>query len=419
MVAAHNQIRFGDTHADWTALQREAETELGPATQFATERVVFLVESMREAFAAIIYGLHGVLDFGVIEANRVSNDVAARFAENHIGLIRFAGAARLGAGFAGAAEHQPGRITVLTSGTTGLLKLIPHTWASLNTFERVRSLPQNTWFLPYQIGSYAWFQMVALALFKPGQNMVCGDFTDLAGSFATALRAGQITAISSTPTFWRHVLMSLPYDLIAQAPIRSISMGGEIVDQTILSELATIFPNAAIRHIYASSEVGAAIVVTDGKAGFAASLADPENPRAIGVKVEVGRLYIRSAHANQSDTGGWVDTGDLVELRGDRYIFCGRAGNTMINVGGQKAFPPDIEAYLMAHPVVIWAQVTARRAPLVGNLPVAKVVLSEKTDPAAAERVLTAYCAQGLADYSVPRMWDFLDTVPIRASLKS
>jgi len=261
--------------------------------------------------------------------------------------------------------------------------------------------------------------MVALGLFMEQQNLICGDFADLAASFETALRNREVTAISSTPTFWRLALMSIDSDVITGAPLVSISMGGEIVDQAILDELARLFPDARIRHIYASSEAGAAIVVTDGKAGFASKLADPAGTRTIGIKVEEDRLYIRSPYSNKSDADGWVDTGDLVELRGDRYLFCGRAGNTTINVGGQKAFPPDIEAHLNAHPQVVWSQVTARRAPLMGNLPVASVVLTADADRADAERMLTEHCTNGLAEYAVPRMWEFFDTIPMRASLKS
>lgn len=416
-VAHNNAITFPDGQASWSALLGTADARLGTPDRFDGQRVVFVVDSMQQAFGAIIYGLTHGLDYGVVERHRVSPEVAERFAENHVTLFDWAGVTVMGDAQHAGDTLEPGRVTVLTSGTTGLLKLIPHGWDTLNTFDRVTELPANTWFLPYQIGSYAWFQMVALGLFKPGQNLICGDFNDLAASFEAALRSGQITATSSTPTFWRHALMNIDFELIKSAPLSSISMGGEIVDQAILDELGGIFPKAKIRHIYASSEAGAAIVVTDGKAGFDAKLTDPS--RAIGVKVEEDRLYIRSPYSNKADASGWVDTGDLVERRGDRFLFCGRAGNTMINVGGQKAFPPDIEAYLNAHANVLWSQVTARRAPLMGNLPVAKVVLTKDADKTSAERDLTEYCSKGLAEYAVPRMWEFLDSIPMRASLKS
>jgi acyl-coenzyme A synthetase/AMP-(fatty) acid ligase len=406
-----------DRGYDWSAALAEAAVWAGDPASYGGLRVVFVVQTMRQAMAAVAYGMAQGLDWGVIEAGRLSPEVEARFAEAGVTLIEAGTGARLGMA-PQAGDVVPGRITVLTSGTTGLLKLIPHSPATLNTFDRVRDLPENCWFLPYQIGSYAWYQMVALGLFVPGQDLMPGDFSDLAGSFTAALRTGLVTAISSTPTFWRHALMSVDEDVLAAAPLRTISLGGEIVDQPILDRLANLYPDATIRHIYASSEAGAAIVVSDGRAGFDAGLL-ARNGGTIGVKVEDGRLFIRSPYGNQAASGGWIDSGDLVEERDGRIYFCGRAGNTMINVGGQKAFPPDIEAHLMAHPQVVWAQVTARRAPMVGHLPVASVVLRAPMDADAAERMLTAHCEIKLADYAVPRLWDFLDSIPLRSSLKS
>ncbi len=296
--------------------------------------------------------------------------------------------------------------------------MVSHTVGTLNTFVRVTQLGRNIWFLPYQIGSYAWFQMVALSFFVAGQDLVPADPADVALSFENALICGHVTAISSTPTFWRVAFMSVPSGVLANAPIRSISLGGEIVDQAILDQLTSMYPGAKIRHIYASTEAGAAIVVSDGRAGFDAKLLD-QSERAVGVRVEEGRLLIRSPYGHAGASEEWIDTGDLVDQRDGRVYFMGRATDTMINVGGQKAFPADIEAYLMSHQDVTWARVTARRAPLVGSLPAASIVLRRVMDAETAEGMLIAYCENRLAEYAIPRIWEFLKTVPIGASLKS
>jgi len=418
-ICQQNRLFFAtQAPVTWGDALAEAAAWAGAPAQYADKRVVFVVGDMRTALGVVAYGMVHDLDWGVIEANRLSPEVEDRFAQSGVTLIEAGTGAALGQ-TPEMAEVQPGRVTVLTSGTTGLLKLIPHTHKSLNTFDRVQGLPANSWFLPYQIGSYAWYQMVALGLFVDGQDLIPGDFTDLASSFETALERGIVSAISSTPTFWRHALMNIHEDLLAGAGLRTISMGGEIVDQPILDHLAALYPGAKIRHIYASSEAGAAIVVSDGKAGFDAKLLEDADARTIGVKVDDGRLFIRSPYGNQGAGSDWIDTGDLVEARDGRIYFCGRAGNAMINVGGQKAFPPDIEAHLMSHPDVVWAQVTARRAPMVGNLPAACVVLRKQMDEADAEAMLIAHCEGRLADYAVPRLWDFPDTIPMRSSLKS
>ena len=418
-ICLQNRLYFTapDIWIEWAQALDEATAWAGAPARFVDQRVVFVVRDMRSALGVVAYGMVHDLDWGVIEASRLSPEVEARFAESGVSLIEAGSGVALGQP-AQPAPVQPGRVTVLTSGTTGLLKLIAHTATTLNTFDRVQDLPANSWFLPYQIGSYAWYQMVALGLFVPGQNLVPGDFSDLAGSFETALRRENVTAISSTPTFWRHALMSIDEAVLAAAPLRTLSLGGEIVDQAILDRLAGLYPQAKIRHIYASSEAGAAIVVSDGRAGFDARLLEGDS-RTIGLKVEDGRLYIRSPYGNQGAAGGWIDTEDLVERREDRIHFCGRAGNTMINVGGQKAFPPDIEAHLMTHPDVVWARVTARRAPMVGHLPVASVVLRRPMEEAAAEAMLIGHCENRLAEYAIPRIWDFPDRIPLRSSLKS
>jgi len=402
----------------WGGLAAEAEGWAGDPAEYASQRGICTVGTMRSALAVVAYGMKHGLDWGVIEQERATDALAERFAETGVTLIE-AGSGTVRIRPPEPATAEPGRVTVITSGTTGLPKLIPHTAETLNTFDRVGTLPPNGWFMPYQIGSYAWYQMVALGLFVPDQDLVPADFADLSGSFEAALRLGIVTAISSTPTFWRHALMTIDPDLLASAHLRSLSMGGEIVDQPILDRLRQLYPDAKIRHIYASSEAGAAIVVSDGLAGFDARLLEAGETRSIGVKVDEGRLFIRSPYGHSGAAGDWIDTGDLVEIRGGRVHFCGRADNKMINVGGQKAFPPDIERHLMAHPDVVWAKVTARRAPMVGNLPSASVVLRSPTDAAEAEEMLIAHCEGQLAEHAVPRLWQFLDSIPMRSSLKS
>ena len=74
---------------------------------------------------------------------------------------------------------------------------------------------------------------------------------------------------------------------------------------------------------------------------------------------------------------GFVDTGDRVELRDGRYYFRGRTGG-VINVGGLKVYPEEVESVLNADPRVRMSLVRARRNPITGAVVVADVVL---TDP--------------------------------------
>jgi acyl-CoA synthetase (AMP-forming)/AMP-acid ligase II len=418
-LLASNTLVAGGVRMTWQDCLARACSRLGPRDTILARRVVFVVHDPVEALEAIVFALDAELDFGILEASRLSPQLAARL--NSLGIARLDMASLEFDGLDCAEPGLPGRIAVMTSGTTGLVKPVTHTWRTLNTFDRIRDQRPRSWFVPYQPGSYAWYQMVCLGAFSPDQDLHFGPFSEPIEGFTQALEAG-VTAVSSTPTFWRYAFLNIDEDLLLRSKLETISLGGEIVDQDILDRLAAAFPRAGIRHIYASSEAGAAIVVTDGQAGFPASQLRSDDGSTIRLKVNDGRLYVRSPYTTAAATSSheWIDTGDLVDLRDDRVYFLGRAESSMINVGGLKAHPAEIEARMMEHANVAWAQVYARRAPIVGSLPAARIVLRHAAeDLTTIEAELSSFARLSLPEHAVPRFWEFRREIPLSPSLKS
>jgi acyl-CoA synthetase (AMP-forming)/AMP-acid ligase II len=109
-------------------------------------------------------------------------------------------------------------------------------------------------------------EVVTLSLTHADQGLVVDRAGRARGLAAVAAEHG-VTAASGTPTFWRQAIYR-DADALGAVPLEQITLGGEPVDQAILDQLREIFPKARISWIYASSEVGASIVVHDGKAGF-------------------------------------------------------------------------------------------------------------------------------------------------------
>ena len=163
---------------------------------------------------------------------------------------------------------------------------------------------------------------------------------------------------------------------------RYLRLSGEIADQAILNALQSFYPNSAIGHAFASTEAGVAFEVNDGLAGFPTSMLGTRGK--VEIKVRNDSLQIRSNRAASryleaesgtlADEEGFVDTGDIVELRGERYYFLGRR-NGVINVGGLKVYPEEVEAVINRHPAVRMSMVKSRRNPLTGALVSADVVL--------------------------------------------
>lgn len=314
----------------------------------------------------------------------------------------------------------PGRVWLLTSGSTGRPKQVAHTLASLTTVGGDQ--PRRTWLCPYAHGAYAWWQVVTLSLAHPGQDVVFVEPDELDTWPALAREAG-VTAASGTPTFWRQALYRDP-DSVAALPLEQVTLGGEPVDQAILTRLTELFPRARVSWIYASSEAGASIAVHDGRAGFPAQWLGREHPDRATLSVDDGELVIASPRRGEG-IDRVLRTGDRAEVVDGRVLITGRVASDEINVGGAKASAGAVRDVLQAHPGVAWAAVRGRRAPLVGAMVTADVVLAspagddDRDTPPATEAELTAWCADRLPDYAVPRRLRFLDQIPIKETLKS
>ncbi len=293
-----------------------------------------------------------------------------------------------------------------------------HTLESLTTVGGQQ--PARTWLCPYTPGAYAWWQVVTLSLTMPGQDVVFVAPSQLDEWPQQALAAG-VTAASGTPTFWRQALWRNG-DVLAQLKLEQITLGGEPVDQGILDRLREVFPDARISWIYASSEAGAAIAVHDGLAGFPETWLEREVAGRPRLSVEDGELLIASPKAAEG-MDAVIHTGDHVEIAEGRVVITGRIASDEINVGGSKASAGAVRAVLLEHPDVAWAAVRGRKAPLVGNVVAADVVLRDglaKGDPDAPDQAaLQAWCAERLPEYAVPRRVKYLSEIPIKESLKS
>ena len=313
---------------------------------------------------------------------------------------------------------KPGRVSLLTSGTTGEPKIVEHTWDTLFTMARVKSGRAANWLLTYQPGTYAWWQMVTMALFLPGQALTVTDERTPVALTQAAIAHG-VTAISATPTFWRMVLLQFSPDELQRLPVRQITLGGEAVDQPILDRLRAQFPDATLTHIYASSEAGAAIVVRDGREGFPGEWLCGENDAAAGdspqLQIRGGILWIRSPFATQAD---WLCSGDLCEVRDGRVIILGREQSTFINVGGAKVPAHEVERVLRSHPAVLWCRVGRRKAPLLGELVIADIVF-KSPDARVPDADLTRFCGERLSEHMVPRFWNVLAAIPTTDNLKT
>ncbi len=311
---------------------------------------------------------------------------------------------------------------LFTSGTTGPPKMAIHSLSSLigAIARTMNAAGDRVWSTFYDIRRYGGLQILLRALIGGGSMVLSGAEEPVSDFLARAAAAG-VTFISGTPTHWRRALLSPAARAIAP---RDVRLSGEMADQAILDKLRQTYPAARVAHAFASTEAGVAFEIADGRAGFPAELIGEER-NGITLRVQDDSLRIRSPRAASrylgehmepiADAEGFVDTKDLVELRDGRYHFAGRRDG-VINVGGLKVHPEEVEAVINRHPGVEMSLVKARRSPIIGAIVVADIVLA---DPAAAakqvETEILDLCRDTLAAHKVPatvRVVPSLDMTP-------
>jgi acyl-coenzyme A synthetase/AMP-(fatty) acid ligase len=318
---------------------------------------------------------------------------------------------------------------LLTSGTTGLPKLVLHSFETLaGALPRQPSSQRSmVWSTFYDIRRYGGLQMYLRAVLG-GAPLVLSSAGESTKDFLTRGAEAGVTHISGTPSHWRKALMSGDARIIEPEYVR---LSGEVADQTVLDSLQSTYPNARVAHAFASTEAGVGFEVNDGKAGFPATFISAHDS-PIEMKVQDGTLWIRSrrtaarylgnAVAALAQSDGFVDTGDMVELSGDRYYFRGRKGG-IINVGGLKVYPEEVEAVLNADARVRMSLVKAKRSPITGAVIAAEVVLAEAENsaPEALEPIkkdLLDACRRQLAAHKVPAILRFVPTLELTAAGK-
>jgi acyl-coenzyme A synthetase/AMP-(fatty) acid ligase len=321
----------------------------------------------------------------------------------------------------GKASHETEWV-LLTSGTTGLPKLVVHTLASLTGAIAPGKSAEKpvVWSTFYDIRRYGGLQIFLRAILT-GTSLVLSESEESTADFLARAGSAGVTHISGTPSQWRRALMSSYAHLHHPEYVR---LSGEAADQAVLNSLRNVFPRASIVHAFASTEAGVAFEVKDCAAGF--PLAVLSGTPGVEMKIEEGTLRIRSNRTASrylgdgapllKDSDGFVDTGDLVEMRGNRVSFVGRRDG-VINVGGLKVYPEEVEAVINRHPEVQMSLVRARKSPVTGSLVVADIVLKQPIsadgpDPSSVRDDVMLLCRESLSAFKVPSA---INVVPMLA----
>lgn len=317
-------------------------------------------------------------------------------------------------------------VTIVTSGTTGVPKAVRHTWETL--FRPVRTAVHSdppTWLLTYAPHLYAGLQVMCQCLADYGTLVMPNPQASMNDIAKLIVEHGVMFA-SGTPSYWRRLVLFADRSLLKQAALRQITLGGEVVDQTVLDLLKDRFPSARLVHIYATTELGRCFSVTDGHAGFPSRFLNVTSPDGITLRIENGQLMVQSANAmcgydhyggQQGNHSDWFATGDLVRKQDGRVFFVGRQSD-VINVGGNKVHPLEVEQHVRSVAGVSDARVYAKASSIAGELVACQIVVDPAYDAFRVRGEVVRHCIENLTSYQRPRFVDVVEQLCLSQASK-
>jgi acyl-coenzyme A synthetase/AMP-(fatty) acid ligase len=219
------------------------------------------------------------------------------------------------------------------------------------------------------------------------------------------IAAQKVELLPTSPTFLNLLLLSEAYKDFDLSSLKLITYGTEMMPKRTLERISELLPHVTLKQTYGLSEVG--ILRTHSESSE--SLWVRVGGAGYETKVKDGTLWIKAQSAMMGylnapspfDAEGWLNTGDMVEVQGEYVRFLGRA-TEIINVGGQKVYPAEVENVLMEIPNVRDVTVTSAPNPITGAIVVANFNLIEPEDFTAFKKRVREFCRGRLEPFKTP-----------------
>lgn len=290
------------------------------------------------------------------------------------------------------------KVTLFTSGTTGIPKKVTHDFSSITRFVKISKRNTNSiWGFAYNPTHMAGIQVFFQTLLNG--NPIVRLFGLTPKEIHREIKENGITHISATPTFYR---LLLPCKEIFES-VERITSGGEKFNEKTIMQIKVIFPNAKITNVYASTEAGTLFASDNDIFSI-----KPDYEHLI--RVANDELLIHSSLMGSSDINNeeWYNTGDLIETITEnplKFRFISRKSD-MINVGGYKVNPLEVEETILTLPGIKNVRVYSKSNSILGVIICCEVVCENNQ---ISESSIRTFLQSKIQEFKIPRMIRFVD----------
>lgn len=302
-------------------------------------------------------------------------------------------------------ELEHAGLVLFSSGSSGVPKAMVHDIKSfLDPFSRKR--PRRLCILIFLLYDHIGGLNTLFNGMATGAKIVVPQSRD-PNIVAKAIQEHRVKLLPASPTFLNILLLSGAHKSFDLSSLRFVTYGTEPMPESLLTRLNREFPDTAFIQTFGTSETGISQTISRSSKSNLIKFDDP----ASEYKIVDGELWIRSKsqilgylnhEMSRFTPDGWFMTGDLVKEADEGFLLIVGRRVELINVGGEKVTPSEVESVIMETPGVADCLVYGQENVITGQHVAAKVVANKDYDPKMLKRSIKQYCRKRLAPYKVP-----------------
>jgi acyl-CoA synthetase (AMP-forming)/AMP-acid ligase II len=296
-------------------------------------------------------------------------------------------------------------LILFSSGSTGKPKAMIHDFDNLvDHYKEKKSKALNM--LIFLMFDHIGGLNTLLNLASMGATMILPESRN-PDSICELIQDYKIRVLPSSPTFLNLILMSKSYEKYNLSSLRMITYGTEAMPESLLTRLKTTFPKTKFLQTFGTSETGIAATISKSSNSTFMKIDDPN----LEYKIVDDELWLKSktqvmGYLNTSmdsfTKDGWFKTGDLVETTNDGYLKLIGRNKEVINVGGEKVLPTEVESVILSMDEINDVLVYGEQNQITGQSVVADIVPVNKINSREGKKAIRLFCKGKMDNYKIP-----------------
>ena len=317
-------------------------------------------------------------------------------------------------------ETKKSGLVLFTSGSTGRPKALLHDFDKMvESYKRDSSKDLNT-LVMMDFDHIGGIDTLCRSLGNGSTITIPEDRSPQSVFFA--IEKNGINVLPASPAFLSSVVISEVYKKYNSDSLRIIAYGAEPMPQILLDKLIEIFPKADIQQKFGTSETNAIRIISKSKESLFFRIND-ENAE---FRIVNDELWIKSnsriiGYLNspeQLNDDGWFRTGDIVEQTDDGFLKLAGRKNDIINVGGNKLMPQEVENVIFTIKGIMDCRVYGEPNLLLGQNVVAEIVIDKNEDREKLRKSVREECSKKLERFKIPTKIIIVEEIKYSERLK-